>query len=168
MSSAESYGGNHEKSPAQQLLEYLRGQCADALAKQRSEIDRGDTSLHGAFIRRKPGKRSANFLMKPPHPQDSSGHLARIEAVLPPSYVPADFYELDTTELTGFFVQKEIEGQAGPLWFVDEAGVHPVESDPNSVINWEPESILASDLTEQLLEELVTYNIVADSEKLQS
>lgn len=165
MSSAERYGGN-EKSPAQKLLEYLQGQCADALAKQRAEIDRGDTSLHGAFIRRKPGKRSANFLMKPPHPQDGGGHLARVEAVLPPSYVPAEFYELDTTEVTGFFVQKEIEGVVGPLWFVDETGVHPVESDPNTVVNWEADQNLTNELTDQLLEELVTYNIVADSEKL--
>lgn len=163
----------HEQEPAERLVMYLRGQCSDAIAKQRAELDRGDTSMHGSFIRRVSFsseqlllQRTACFLMKPPHPLDTSGVLARVYAVMPPDYSPADFYDLDTNQIAHFFVQKQFEDVLSSLWLVDETGVTSTEISANTEqlsvgVRNQPE-----DLASQLLEELSGYNIVADSEKL--
>jgi hypothetical protein len=169
MSEAKRFeSGGYERSPAQRLVRYLQGHCADAIAKQRAELDRDDTSLHGTFIHRNLAQRTACFIMKPPHPHDSSGYMAKIHAVLPPSYVPAQFFDLDTSEITNFFVQKEVDGAAGPRWLVDETGVHSVEISEDIELDLPGDRNLPDDLTEQLLDELSSYNIVAHSEESQS
>lgn len=174
MSNAEHFEGPpHEQEPAERLVSYLQGQCSDAIAKQRAELERGDTSLHGSFIRRvmfTPDQpllqRTACFLMKPPHPFDNSGVLARVYAVMPPDYSPGDFYDLDTNEISHFFVQKQFEDVTSTLWLVDKTGVISTEIGPDANQVSPNQRNQPEDLAAQLLEELSTYNIVADSEKL--
>ncbi len=156
----------YEKPASVRLMEYLQGKCGDAIRMQAASTLRGDTAIHGAFIRRVPGERKAHFLMKPPHPNDVQGTFARIEVVFPPSYEPVNFFDMDGSEIQNFIIQKTTDGLAGPEWLVSEHGVSSAElimdRPDDSTVN------LPEELAEQLLEELSGYNNAADSEFLDS